>query len=241
MSKDKINGDLKNRRSVTKNKAKKVEKVSLLNFVADILTFMRLIIDLVLFIMLFAWPNLEAVFVLYMLGELTDAFDGTAAARWPFPKGKIPHYRKYAAKYDMLADAWLAFDVTVFFTAYVNLAAGVAIMVGYGILGLLIEFSVYGKMFGHPDDAKPGSLIHKNFKLAKKLILTRRRIYLACLFTMAVWILFASNFPMGVKIGFLAVGIVVSGFLLIFLAQRRHNISRDAVEIEEKLENNNKY
>lgn len=206
-----------------------------MRYLADILTFTRIILATVLTCISFCMAPLHAAFIVYMLGEITDALDGTCASKWPFPKNKIPKYRKYAAKYDMFADGFIALAMVLFFSLRVNLIAGLSMLIPYLIIGLIIEFVVYGKFLGHPDDCTKNCLMRRNFKLAKKIILTRRNVYLAILFTMAVWTLYASEWSLLTKNIIMGIGLAGSLFFWIFLSQRRHNISRDAVEIEKKL------
>lgn len=206
-----------------------------MRYLADILTFTRIVLATVLTFMSFYLAPLYAAFIVYMLGEITDALDGTCATKWPFPKNKTPKYRKYAAKYDMFADGFLALSMVLFFSLRVNLVAGLCMLLPYLIFGLIVEFTVYGKFMGHPDDCTKNCLMHRNFKLAKKIILIRRNIYLAILFTMAVWTLYASEWSLVTKNIIMGIGVFGSLFFWIFLSQRRHNISRDAVNIEKKL------
>ncbi|MBQ6593557.1 hypothetical protein IJI00_00595 [Candidatus Saccharibacteria bacterium] len=180
--------------------------------------------------------SVAAAFLAFVLGELTDALDGTCAAKWPFPKNKTPKYRKYAAKYDMVIDTALALSMGLFFTLRVTLVGGLTMAIGYTAIATVVDLVVYGKLFGHPDDARPGSLALRNFPLAKKIILARRRLYLSLIFIAAVWTLYASEWPLAVKHIIMALGCAGSLFFWFFLAQRRHNISRDAVAIEKKLE-----
>ena len=204
-------------------------------YLADVLTFTRFILAIVLLVMSFTGGNLGAGFLVFILGELTDAFDGTCATRWPFPKNKAPKYRKYAAKYDMLTDTLLAVSMALFFIFRVNWIAGLIIGVGYGTLALVIDLVVYGKIMGHPDDFKPHSLSAHNFPLAKKIILSRRMLYIALIALVAAWTFYASDWENVVKITITIIAVAVSVFLWFFLAQRRHNISRDAVDVEKKL------
>ena len=206
-----------------------------MRYLADILTFSRIILAIALTVMSFSSAPLYAAFIVYMIGEITDALDGTCATRWPFPKNKTPKYRKYAAKYDMFADGFIALAMVLFFSLRVNLIAGLCMLIPYAIIGLILEFIVYGKFMGHPDDCTKKCLMRRNFKLAKKIILIRRNVYLAILFTMAVWTLYASEWPLLVKNIIMGIGLAGSLFFWIFLSQRRHNISRDAVDIEKKL------
>ena len=204
-------------------------------YLADILTFSRFILAIILIILAIFSGDIGAGFLVFVLAELTDAFDGTCAAKWPFPKNKVPKYRKYAAKYDMYADALTAMAVILFFTLRVNLTAGLIIFIGFGLIALVIEAIVYGRLFGHPDDCTPNSLAKRNFKLAKKIVLARRMLYVALIALVAFWLLYASAWPLTIKIIITLITLIVGAFLWVFLSQRRHNISRDAVHIEKKL------
>lgn len=204
-------------------------------YLADILTLTRLILSVILLGLAFLGGDSAVAFFIFILGELTDAFDGTCATKWPFPRGKVPRYRKYAAKYDMLADILLAVGMIAYFTARVSLPAGLIIIACYGIFALIVEFVVYGKLLGHPDDYRKGSLMERNFPRAKRLILIRRNIYLFFIALVSAWTFYASTLPLVVKIVVTVVAVLVSLFLWFFLSQRRHNISRDAVDAERKL------
>ena len=207
-------------------------------YLADILTLIRFILATTLIILAIfdsEASNIGIGFLLFVIAELTDAFDGTCATRWPFPKNKTPKYRKYAAKYDMYADALTAVAVILFFIFRVNWLAGLIITIGYGLIAPVVEAVVYGKLCGPPDDCAPNSLMKRNFKLAKKIILARRMLYIALIALMTFWLLYASNWYLAVKIIITIIVLVAGTFLWVFLSQRRHNISRDAVDIEKKL------
>lgn len=206
-----------------------------MRYLADILTAMRLLCALALCACAAVGGAPELAFMLFVLGELTDAFDGTAAAKWPFPKNKIPKYRRYAAKYDMFIDAFLGIAMAIYFTARISLIAGLIICGGFCALAVIIDFVVYGKLMGHPDDCRDHSLIRHHFPLAKKIILARRMLYLTLMVVVAAWTLYVSGWDISAKITITVVAAVISLFLWFFLSQRRHHISRDAVDIERKL------
>ncbi len=204
-------------------------------YFADILTLIRFVLAIVLCVLAFTGGDLGAVFLIFVLGELTDAFDGTCAAKWPFPSDHTPRYRKYAAKYDMFTDTFLAVAMGLFFIIRVNLVGGLVILIGYSVLAIIIDLIVYGKLMGHPDDYRPSSLMARNFPLAKKLVLTRRTLYIFLIALVSAWTFYASDWPLPAKIIITIVAVTVSVFLWFFLSQRRHNISRDAVNVEKKL------
>ena len=206
-----------------------------MKYLADVLTLARFILGAILLVLAFIGSPAENAFVIFVVAEFTDVFDGTCARKWPFPKNKTPKYRTYAAIYDMVADALLAAAQVLFLTLRVNLAAGLSIIAFYIIFCGTIELVVDGKLFGHPDNCTPHSLTRRNFPLAKKIILTRRYLYAISLVVTTLFILFATSWPAVVKYSLLACGCFVGIFIWFFLAQRRKNISRDAVDIERSL------
>lgn len=206
-----------------------------MKYLADILTLSRLILAISLMILAFTGGTPEAAFIVFLTAELTDTFDGTCARKWPFPKDKTPKYRKYAAQFDMISDVLLTFAHVLFMTLRINWILGTIIIAYYLISSVLGDLLVYGKILGHPDNCTKNSLAKRNFPLAKKIILTRRYIYTLCLGVVNAVILFATNWPDPVKYGLFIFGCSIFVFIWFFLRQRRQNISRDAVEIEQKL------
>ena len=206
-----------------------------MKYLADLLTLIRLILATTLLVLDITGTTAEAAFIIFIIAELTDAFDGTCARKWPFPKNKTPKYRKYAAKFDMFADVILCGAQVLFVINQVNQPVGLTIATYYVISSIIGDFIFYGKPLGHPDDCTKYSLVRKNFPLAKKFILARRYLYAFCLGLVNTIILFATNWPLSVKIILFIFGCCIYLFAWFFLRQRRHNISRDAVGIEQKL------
>ena len=206
-----------------------------MRYLADLLTLSRFVLAIVLLVLALVGGAAENAFIIFLVAELTDAFDGTAARKWPFPKNKEPKYRKYAAQYDMVSDVLLAAAQVLFCTLQVNWVAGIVVIIFYVMVCGVIELVVYGKLFGHPDNCTANSLTRRNFPLAKKIVLTRRYLYTICLGVINAFILFATSWPLPVKWGLFAFGCGVFVFMWFFLKQRRKNISRDAVEIEREL------
>lgn len=206
-----------------------------MRYLADLLTLTRFILASILLVLAFVGSPAENAFIVFLVAELTDTFDGTCARKWPFPKNKTPKYRKYAAKFDMAADVLLTSAQVLFFAIQINHIAGLIIIAYYLISSIGGDLLVYGKILGHPDDCTKSSLAHRNFPLAKKIILTRRYIYTICLGVINAFILFATSWPLPVKIGLFVFGCSIFVFIWFFLRQRRKNVSRDAVDIEKKL------
>lgn len=206
-----------------------------MKYLADLLTTIRFVLGVALMALALMGGSPESAFIVFLIAVLTDAFDGTCARKWPFPKGKEPWYRKYAAKYDMVSDVLLAAAQTLFLLLRVDIVAGMAV-VGFYALCAVMELVLYGKFLGHPDNCTKNSLTQRNFPLAKKLVLARRIMYALCLGVVNALILFATDWPMPAKIVLFLFGCSIFVFMWFFLRQRRENISRDAVELERKLE-----
>lgn len=206
-----------------------------MRYLADLLTLTRFVLASVLLVLAFVGSPAENAFVIFLIAELTDTFDGTCARKWPFPKNKTPKYRKYAAQFDMVSDVLLAAAQVLFCTLRVNATVGIIVIIYYTLVCGILELILYGKFFGHPDNCTKNSLTKRNFPLAKKIVLARRYLYTICLGIINAFILFATSWPMPVKIGLFAFGCSIFVFIWFFLRQRRKHVSRDAVDIERKL------
>lgn len=206
-----------------------------MRYLADLLTLTRLILATTLLVLDITGTTADVAFTIFIIAELTDAFDGTCARKWPFPKNKTPKYRKYAAKFDMFADVILAGAQVLFVTNHINQTVGLAISIYYVVSSIGGDLLFYGKILGHPDDCTDWSLTKRNFPLAKKLILARRYLYAFCLGLVNVIILFATSWSTPVKWALFVFGCLIYLFVWFFLRQRRQNVSRDAVDIEKKL------
>ena len=206
-----------------------------MRYLADILTLSRFILSVILIALSFIGCPVENAFIIFLVAEFTDTFDGTCARKWPFPKDKTPKYRKYAAQFDIVSDVLLAAGQVLFCTLQVNWVVGLIVIIYYTLICGALELILYGKLFGHPDNCTKNSLTKRNFPLAKKIVLARRYLYTICLGVVNAFLLFATSWPDPVKYGLFVFGCSIFVFVWFFLRQRRKNISRDAVEIENRL------
>lgn len=206
-----------------------------MRYLADLLTLARFVLSIILIILSFISCPAENAFIIFLVAEFTDTFDGTCARKWPFPKDKTPKYRKYAAQFDIISDVLLAAGQVLFCTLQVNWVVGVVVIVYYTVICGVLEMILYGKLFGHPDNCAKNSLTKRNFPLAKKIVLARRYLYTICLGVVNAFLLFATSWPDPVKYGLFVFGCSIFVFVWFFLRQRRKNVSRDAVEIENEL------
>lgn len=206
-----------------------------MRYLADLLTLTRFILSIVLIVWSCIRGSADGAFIIFLTAQFTDIFDGTCARKWPFPKNKIPAYRKYAAQFDMVSDVLLAGAQVLFCLLNVNWIAALVVILFYVVVCPAVELIVYGKFFGHPDNCTPHSLTKVNFPLAKAIIMIRRYCYTACLGIVNAFLLFATSWSTPVKIGLFIFGCSIFVFCYFFLAARREHISRDAVEIEKDL------
>ena len=100
-----------------------------MRYLADLLTLTRFILASILMVLAFVGSPAENAFIIFLVAELTDTFDGTCARKWPFPKNKTPKYRKYAAQFDMVSDVLLAAAHVLFCTLQVNRVVGITVII----------------------------------------------------------------------------------------------------------------
>ena len=206
-----------------------------MRYLADILTLSRFILSVILIVLSFIVCPVENAFIIFLVAEFTDTFDDTCARKWPFPKDKTPKYRKYAAQFDIVSDVLLAAGQVLFCALQVNWVVGLIVIIYYTLICGALELILYGKLFGHPDNCTKNSLTKRNFPLAKKIVLARWYLYTICLGVVNAFLLFATSWPDQVKYGLFVFGCSIFVFVWFFLRQRRKNVSRDAVEIENEL------
>ena len=113
-------------------------------YLADVLTLLR-VVGTAAILGLAGFGNAAdtlTVLVLFVLSELTDAFDGMAARRWPYPQdGKRRWWRTYAEEIDQIADLALGGAATLF--VGLHLAPGLALAIAVGVVGFALPVQVW--------------------------------------------------------------------------------------------------
>ena len=154
--------------------------------IADILTFARFFCVGGLFVAIDA----RMAFLIFAIGELTDAFDGIAARRWPYPNdGKRRWWREYADAYDKVADIALALAALWFITRHVNFVIGLAILLVGAAIAIPIEYFLWYMTKGPSKYAFKGGMGDFYWKeicaaekvntvLAERVALKRRYLYI---------------------------------------------------------------
>lgn len=196
-------------------------------YLADILTLTRIFLAVfLLFIVIFNFKA-EWALIVFAIGELTDAFDGTCSKKWPFEKGKEPKYRKYAEKYDIFADVFLISMMALYVVVRVNPWMWL-VLIAVAVNCTIVELIAYHRIMGHPNDCSPNSLYAKNPRFAEKLLLARRTlVYLPSIAAAIVLTLFATSWPIEAKWIVLGVTFAEAVFLWFFLKARRNKVARD--------------
>ena len=113
-------------------------------YLADVLTLLR-VVGTAAILGLAGFGNAAdtlTVLVLFALSELTDAFDGMAARRWPYPQdGKRRWWRTYAEEIDQIADLALGGAAALF--VGLHLAPGLALAIAVGVVGFALPVQVW--------------------------------------------------------------------------------------------------
>lgn len=137
----------------------------------------------------FAAIEVPAAFLLFAIGELTDAFDGIAARRWPYPKdGKRRRWRNFADRTDIVADITLALATILFIILRVNFVVGWVILLAGAAIAIPIEFFSWYMVNGPSRVARKGVMGDFYWKeicaaervnriLAERVVLKRRYLY----------------------------------------------------------------
>ena len=140
-----------------------------MKYLADVLTFSRILMSIFLIVWGIVGGNVDVFCVVFAIAELTDSFDGYCSRKWPFKNP--PAYRKFAVGIDIFADMLLWFSAMLFFILRINLAVGLSVAIAVAVIAGLIEIIVYRRFFGHPDNFAKGSLCDRNFTKDKKVIM----------------------------------------------------------------------
>ena len=194
-------------------------------YLADVLTLLR-VVGTAAILGLAGFGNAAdtlTVLVLFALSELTDAFDGMAARRWPYPQdGKRRWWRTYAEEIDQIADLALGGAATLF--VGLHLAPGLALAIAVGVVGFALPVQVWRqyRIRRIPyEECDP---------LRVRVILARRWLYLVALAALILCMLghLVLSLPAAARgqvVAALAVVLVIIAVGLIWL--KRDRLARD--------------
>ena len=211
--------------------------------IADILTFIRFLCAIGLIVLVvvgffdttFVAIEAPAAFLLFAIGELTDAFDGPAARRWLYPNdGKRRWWREYADRIDIVADILLALVALAFVIFRVNLAIGLAILLIGAAIAIPIEFFSWYMTRGPSRYAFKGGMDSFYWKeicaaervntiLAEQVVLKRRYLYVLGIAVGLMILLWtpANGWMMIVKFIITCFGVAIGALLWVVKRDRR--------------------
>ena len=111
--------------------------------IADILTASRFVFAMMIVAMTFFAASPAKVLAVFVIGEITDAADGPAASRWPYPEKleKTLWWRVNKVAFDMTADIALGV-ATLFYMAEHTYPFGAVLLKGALIIGAVTQFAV---------------------------------------------------------------------------------------------------
>jgi hypothetical protein len=143
-----------------------------LYWIADVLTLARFVCCVRLLIgALTGNMSHQGAFIVFVIGELTDAFDGMCARRWPYPNdGKLRWWRTHAEAIDQVADMSLGIIIMLYVTIRISPPIGGGMLIGTLAVGIPAQIYILGLWLLKP-------------VLAERLTMIRRWIYLGLLAT----------------------------------------------------------
>lgn len=183
-----------------------------MKYIADVLTWTRVVIATVIFGMIWLCPeSAGAVFTLFVIGELTDAFDGIFARTWRYTEKeeKTLWWRRHAATIDKVADILLATATMLFVALRVWPLFGWVVGLGLMAIAIPIELWRMARIQTVGSDEKKDPF-------RTKVVLARRYLYVAVLVLFGVILLLSTEWPEHFKWGLLAAavtGLVAIAFL----------------------------
>lgn len=142
-------------------------------YLADILTALRVCgVVAILSLAVFGDAGATlAVLVVFVLAELTDAFDGICARRWPYPRdGKYRWWRYYAEEIDQIADLTLGAVTTLFVGLHLSAGLALAILACVFCLAIPVQLWRNYRIRRIPNE--------EDDPLRVRVILARRALYL---------------------------------------------------------------
>ncbi len=177
--------------------------------IADIITASRIILASTLVGVI--WKNSPPDIAIWIIVacELGDALDGIFARKYHYPNdGKYRWWRKYAPEIDQAADIYTGILALVYYIKCVNFQLGVTILISGLIIGLTVQtYAVWLKyLFSE--------------KVKRRLILTRRYLYLLAIAVVVTNLIIATSWPRQIRTACLLFGVAV-GIILILIKRNR--------------------
>lgn len=149
---------------------------SKLCFLADALTYFRIVVGIgILFVTFFGGATTDQVFMAFILGELSDAFDGVCARTFLYPNdGRKRWWRTYASEIDQVADILLGLSILAYTIVRVDSRFGIFVLSMAIAIAVPIQLTKnwIGEHFGE--------------KIRTLLVLFRRYLYVIAIFLVGI-------------------------------------------------------
>lgn len=179
-------------------------------YLADVLTATQVVLAVILAVMTVVEVDAGYAMIVFVLGELCDAFDGICARRWPYPEdGKRRWWRVHAEALDQISDIMLGVAGLAYITFCVHFKLGATLSIVTILIGAGVQAWVYS------------SLYKQNPKLALKVVLIRRLGYVAAVVWLALIMLWTSSFHQTTKIVLTGLGLILCAILWVVKEDRR--------------------
>ena len=156
-----------------------------MHYLADVLTALRFVGAVAILCLCGVGPEgAAAVLAVFVIAELTDAFDGECARRWPYPMdGKRRWWRVQAETLDQVADLALAAAVLLFVGLHLQPVLAVTILIVTVIVAVPVQVWRNQRIRRIPnEDDDP---------LRVRVVLARRVLYLAGISALVLALLIA--------------------------------------------------
>lgn len=149
---------------------------SKLYLLADMLTIFRLLVAIVLLIMTMCRMRNMALLglILFILGELSDAFDGAAARTFLCPK-ECKKWLKNPGLADKIADISLSIAVMLYIGFSLGKTSAIKLMIVAGMVAITVELS------------RPFIIAINGAEVERRVVLLRRYAYVLLIFVVAIW------------------------------------------------------
>lgn len=194
-----------------------------LYFLADVLTLLRIICAILILTGIFCKYPPGIILFLFAFGEITDAFDGICARKWPYPGGGQKYFwRRHIKIIEPATDISLGSAAILYIIVRINPTAGACLLALALAIGFFIQIWAYGGVFRKIATAKDTSLFKKNPKLAKKIVLLRRNVfYVGAIAVIVLTLLWATNISQTAKILLTTIAALIGIFIWIIKYDRR--------------------
>lgn len=195
-------------------------------FLADVLTFLRVICAILILVGCFLGFSSGVILFLFAFGELTDAFDGICARKWPYPnEGRGYFWRRYIKIIEPTTDISLGLATLLFITMRVSLVAGIVLILIAMVIGFSVQIIAYGGVFKKIATATRNSLFRKNPRAATRIVLFRRNVlYVGAIAVIVLTLLWDTEVEQTAKILLTMVAVMIGIVIWVIKVDRRTEV-----------------